>query len=824
MFSKKLYLNEKTLLTLNAPVSPGAKDRFSRSFHLFLAFCLLVLPLSVAQAQVTEKWVARYDGLGHLDDSAKDIAVDASGNIYVTGKSYGSETKDDYVTIKYDPDGNELWVAQYDNGSSDYANALAVDDAGNVYVTGESRGDYATVKYDTDGNKLWVAQYDNGSSDYARALAVDDAGNVYVTGRSYGSGTDYDYATVKYDPDGNELWVQRYNGPVNSNDYAYALAVDASGNVYVTGYSYGFGMQNDYATVKYDNDGNELWVRRYNGTGNDDDYAKAIAVDASGNVYVTGQSYGDGTSYDYATVKYDTDGNEIWVARYDGVSSDYAYALAVDASGNVYVTGKSYGSGTNYDYVTVKYDPDGNQLWVQRYNGTGNDDDTAEAIAVDASGNVYVTGYSYGGGTWYDYATVKYDSLDGNELWVIRYDGPVSGDDRAYAIAVDSSGNVYVTGESYGSGTGLDYATIKYSQEPEPALSVSPLSIDFGDVVVGETATEQVTVTNVGTADLIVSSIVISGVDADNFSVDETPFTLAPGESQTLDVSFTPDEVRSFSASLDIDSNGGSKSVTLTGSGVVPPSLTLVCKTDKPIYNPWESVQVLADVDNPGDSFSAKLLGGVIVFRTPPKKPIILTGEEIAETIDPGLNPDIFLYASPPIITVIAPKVTHGAFCILYTDEDGILAVDICTWGLTTPPDVAQEKFFLDLIRSYIDRYGLENLQNANAGDLLPAPATDAPSQTALGRAFPNTANPETWFPFQLAEPSEVTIKIYNASGQLVKTLDLGYQEAGYYLNREKAAFWDGRNERGERIASGIYFYTMRTRNFTATGKVVILK
>ncbi|MFQ6042440.1 MAG: FlgD immunoglobulin-like domain containing protein, partial [Candidatus Poribacteria bacterium] len=79
-------------------------------------------------------------------------------------------------------------------------------------------------------------------------------------------------------------------------------------------------------------------------------------------------------------------------------------------------------------------------------------------------------------------------------------------------------------------------------------------------------------------------------------------------------------------------------------------------------------------------------------------------------------------------------------------------------------------------------------------------------------------------FPFQLSEPSEVKIDIYNASGQLVKTLALGYKDAGYYLNKEKAAFWDGKNERGERVASGIYFYTMQTRNFTATRKVAILK
>ncbi|MFQ6009380.1 MAG: FlgD immunoglobulin-like domain containing protein [Candidatus Zixiibacteriota bacterium] len=250
---------------------------------------------------------------------------------------------------------------------------------------------------------------------------------------------------------------------------------------------------------------------------------------------------------------------------------------------------------------------------------------------------------------------------------------------------------------------------------------------------------------------------------------------------------------------------------------------TIVCKTDKPIYKPWERVQVLADVDNPGSSFSANLLGGIIVVRTSPKKPFILTGEVVTETIDPGLNPDIPLYNSPPIITAIAPKVTHGAFCVLYTGEDGILAIDTSTWGLESP-SVAQEQFFSNFIRSYIDRYGLENLMNANNEHLLAAPSSDMPLQSALGSAFPNTANPETWFPFQLSEPGEVKFQIYNASGQLVKTLDIGYKEAGYYLDKEKATFWNGKNDRGERVASGIYFYTMRAGNFTATGKVVILK
>jgi len=308
-------------------------------------------------------------------------------------------------------------------------------------------------------------------------------------------------------------------------------------------------------------------------------------------------------------------------------------------------------------------------------------------------------------------------------------------------------------------------------------------------------------------------------------------------------VTFVSDTELTANISIAADAAVGDRDVTVVngdagvgiGVGIFtvvePAELTLVCKTDKEIYNPWESVQVLADVDNPGAAFDANLLGGIIVVRTPPKKPFILKGEVVTETIDPGLNPDISLYSSPPIITAIAPKVTHGAFSVLYTPEDGILAIDTTTWGLE-PPEVAQEKFFNSLIRSYIDQYGIENLQNANAEDTLASPA-NVPSQTALSSAFPNAANPETWFPFQLSEASEVKIQIYNASGQLVKTLNLGYKNAGYYLNKEKAAFWNGRNDRGERVASGIYFYTMcakpsrasgKTRNFTATGKVVILK
>ena len=226
-------------------------------------------------------------------------------------------------------------------------------------------------------------------------------------------------------------WVRRYNGPGNGTDVLADLTIDGSGYAYVTGSAFVTGLASDYATIKYAPNGDTVWLRRYNGPGNYDDNASAVAVDALGNVYVTGSSARFGTGnvdYDYATLKYDPSGNSIWVARYDGPGDydDNATAIAVDDEGNVYVTGISAGAGTGSDFATIKYSPLGDTLWTRRYNGTGNGTDEAWDLALDAGHNVYVTGRSRGSGSD-DYATVKYSS-SGELLWTARYDGPVIGD------------------------------------------------------------------------------------------------------------------------------------------------------------------------------------------------------------------------------------------------------------------------------------------------------------------------------------------------------------------------------------------------------------
>lgn len=296
---------------------------------------------------------------------------------------------------------------------------------------------------------VWVRRYNGPGNDLdaANAIAIDGSGNVYVTGHRTYLGTLSDYVTIKYDPDGSMVWLKKYSGPGIGWDVATAINLDVSGNVYVTGSSADSLTGNDYATLKYDSYGIWRWVKRYDGPGNSQDAPQAMTLDNSGNIYVTGYSQGSGTDYDYATIKYYPDGSTAWVARYDGPRSgwDWAYGVAVDDSGFVYVTGGSEGIETGMDFATIKYSPDGDTIWVRRYDGPANAGDRATAIAVDAYGNAYVTGQSYDTLSENDYLTIRYYP-NGDTAWARRYNCPGNGPDEPHAITVDADGHVYVTG------------------------------------------------------------------------------------------------------------------------------------------------------------------------------------------------------------------------------------------------------------------------------------------------------------------------------------------------------------------------------------------
>ncbi|UCG68220.1 MAG: SBBP repeat-containing protein, partial [Thermoplasmata archaeon] len=448
-------------------------------FHILIISLLIVL-IPNANAQNKEEWIAIYNGPENSVDRGIDVAVGPSGNIYVTGWSWDASTEYDFATACYDPNGHMLWSARYNGPENDhdFPRSMVLDSNENVIVTGWSFGngtdrDYITIKYNKEGKELWTTRYNGPGNkwDEANDVVCDLNGNIFVTGHSCGK-NGVEFTTIAYDVYGNELWIARMEDKDYTSSEGKALDIGPSGNIYVTGYGPGidpYWPSIDYLTVAYNADGKELWIARYNGPEGFIDEAYDIVVDQSENVYVTGQSQGDGWGYDFATVAYDSKGTELWVARYTdmGNSCQEAKAIALDSQGNIYVTGHSLvinssSMSTRHDYATVKYNQNGDLLWVAIFNGPRNGGDHPYDLVIDDLGNVYVTGRIYSNETSWDSATVAYD-IDGNELWRSVYNSPDNSSEVSYAIDIDSKGNVYVIGDCNGDlETSTNFLLIKY--------------------------------------------------------------------------------------------------------------------------------------------------------------------------------------------------------------------------------------------------------------------------------------------------------------------------------------------------------------------------
>ncbi len=410
---------------------------------MVLGVFLTIIPAVAAEAPYQVAWSAQIGTSGH--DWSRSVAVDASGNAYISGHTYGSlggtnaGDQDAFLT-KFDASGSELWSAQIGTSSDDISHSVAVDASGNAYISGYTDGslggtnagsnDAFLVKYDPSGNELWTQQIGTSDSDISHSVAVDASGNAYISGYTDASlgGTSarkFDAFLTKFDASGSELWSQQIG--TSDNDMSYSVAVDASGNAYISGQTSGsLGGTNaggwDAFLTKFDASGSELWTQQI-GTLHSD-ISNSVAVDAYGNAYISGNTYGSlgGTSagsYDAFLTKFDASGSELWSQQIGTSSWDSSHSVAVDAYGNAYISGDTNGSlgGTNAgdgDAFLVKYDPSGNELWTQQI-GTSSDD-YSRSVAVDASGNAYISGNTYGslGGTSagiYDAFLVKFEPV-----------------------------------------------------------------------------------------------------------------------------------------------------------------------------------------------------------------------------------------------------------------------------------------------------------------------------------------------------------------------------------------------------------------------------
>jgi uncharacterized delta-60 repeat protein len=442
---------------------------------------LLLLSLAglhTANAQINVLWESRYNGVSSNIDRISGMYVDGSGNVYVTGSSYNSVSGYDIVTIKYNNAGATLWTSTF-NGTgngSDNASGLAVDVSGNVYVSGTSfvsgtNYDFCVIKYNTAGTLQWQVYNGGGFYDETRAIALDNTGTPIVVGGFQATSSNTNFRTIKLNPaTGATTWFMDFSNSTNL-DIATALTIDASNNVFVTGHSFNTGEDLNIRTIKYNSAGVVQWSTQYNANSvlNSYDMPIDVVVNTAGETFVLGTVFnGSVSDDDIILVKYTVAGAVTSTVQLNGSANDKdtPKSLILDASGtNVFLAGSLKGTSTSEDFLVAKYNSSLVQQWIDKYNGSGSNYDEATDLVLDNTGNyLYATGYSFLPSSNNDYFTIKYNAAAGSRVWTTRFNGPANNSDQAKFIDVDATGNVYVSGDSKGAGTNLDYSTIKYCQ------------------------------------------------------------------------------------------------------------------------------------------------------------------------------------------------------------------------------------------------------------------------------------------------------------------------------------------------------------------------
>lgn len=419
----------------------------------------MLISVALVPAQVPEwLWV---NGAGSsYSDYGYDVATDSYGNSYITGSFCGTATfgsvtltvtgsilYTDIFLAKADSSGNWLWAISAGGTGHDNGYDIAIDAAGNCYVTGTFRetaafgitnissagyADIFIAKADANGIWLWAKRGGGTDIDWGNGVAADDDGTCYITGyfagtadfgaASFTSRGNYDIYAAKLDTNGNWLWATQVGS--QSEDYALGISSDGNGNAYVTGYFYTGTISNicyfDAIELQSDN-GYDIFVAKVNsiGTwqwakkagGDSHDYSYAISTNSSGTSFITGrhQTTSDFGAYILTEAGgyiagISAGGTWLWAAGITGNGTREGKDVCADDQGNCYTTGlftddayfgNHYLDGyPNSDTYTAKLDGNGNWLWAVRAGGTSNDN--GNGVSVDGTGHCYVTGQHYG--------------------------------------------------------------------------------------------------------------------------------------------------------------------------------------------------------------------------------------------------------------------------------------------------------------------------------------------------------------------------------------------------------------------------------------------
>ena len=401
--------------------------------------------------------------------------TDGLGNVYVAGATLNSAGNTDILVAKYNSAGVQLWIRQYagSGNGADFAGGLYVTNT-DVYLTGavttgtNLTTDVITMRYSSAGVLQWATTYNGtgNSFDSGKFIVTDGSNNVYITGSSYNASGNFDFVTIKYSSTGAQQWVSLYDYSAGLDDAGINIATMTS-NVVVTGAVTSATNNYKVATLTYAQSTGSLTAINV-GTATTTSSITAVTdlgKDVSGNIYIVGSTYVSGQNQNYYVQKLSNTLATIWTYTYNSASNldDIAKGVGIDASSNVYLTGYSTSSTQGRDITTVKLNSSGVQQWVQTINGTTNGDDEGADMVIDATNNIYITGYTNSSTiNKADYYTVKYNTA-GTKIWDIQTDGNHL-NDNATNMALDSLNNIIITGQSETAPNVYQFLTTKYVQ------------------------------------------------------------------------------------------------------------------------------------------------------------------------------------------------------------------------------------------------------------------------------------------------------------------------------------------------------------------------
>jgi hypothetical protein len=761
--------------------------------RLILIFVLCSLPIPALAVAPAHFW--SFHAGSPEGSNITDVAVmPATGDFVITGDASGTSVnfgghdwgiQDGHPNLyvaRYTNRGQLKWAQVYATTSASYGGGVAIDAAGNVYISSSFYGsididntpevsnggaDLLIAKFDPNGNPLWSNHFGGAAGDEGaaqRSLAMDAAGNLFVTGyftaatnlgggaRAAAAGKDIFIA--KYSTAGN--WVWDIEAGSSGDDEGLGITTDPSGNVYASGYFVNsMSLSGQLLTsaggidgylAKYSNDGLIQWSQRRGGTG--DDFFEDVAADASGNVVITGGfqnsvNFGGGTlntagGYDGFLAKYNTSGVHQWSFRYGGAGEELGVCIAIDAFGKV-VLGAGIDSpsvdmggvsvlatGSLFDCVFAKYSSSGALVWARAAGGGNND--LPSAVGADAAGNVYFGGgfsqnIDLGGGT----------------------------------LAFDHGGNLFCAKYGVGEPGIASIVDVGNDQGRNVRISINRSLLDDG------TATHPVK----------------------EYQAFRRVLPLPPSAMKGLQP--VPNGTWEFVGSVPASGAKSYKIIapTLADStiafGIYRTKFYVRAATDDPV----------TFFDSPADSGYSK--------------------DNLAPSI-----PQNFMFNTGDLSWKESPDRDFDYFTVYGSNSNSFASATLINYTTTTGMDVGGQPYSY----YYVTATDFAGNEGKPAKALAISGVGGTPGSYVLSvSAYPNPFNPETTVRYTLPAKGQVLLEVYDLRGEKVATLVSETKDAGAYT-----ATWRGLGDTGATVSSGVYFAKLSTPAGERSYKLVLLK